>query len=119
MKSKEFGDTDYSCFKIEQDCHCEDGTKARDAAIHRGFGDADGFVCSLTGSQWIATGYALAMTIIGEKIRSELTFHSSPFNLHSFSLTARFVWPGSATGQDFPRLFITGFFGNQHGSLCY
>ena len=33
-----------------------------DAAIHRGLRDADGFVCSLTGSQWIATGYALAMT---------------------------------------------------------
>ena len=25
---------------------------------------------------------------------------------------------GSASGQDFPRLFITGFFGNQHGSRC-
>ena len=62
MKSKEFGDTDYSCFKIEQDCHCEDRTKARDAAIHRVSRNADGFVCSLTGSQWIATGYALAIT---------------------------------------------------------
>ena len=33
-----------------------------DAAIHRVSGNADGFVCSLSGSQWIATGYALAMT---------------------------------------------------------
>ena len=33
-----------------------------DAAIHRVSRNADGFVCSLTGSQWIATGYALAMT---------------------------------------------------------
>ena len=27
-----------------------------DRAIHRVSRDADGFVCSLTGSQWIATG---------------------------------------------------------------
>ena len=33
-----------------------------DAAIHRVSGDAYGFVSSFSGSQWIATGYALAMT---------------------------------------------------------
>ena len=88
-----------------------------DAAIHRVSENAGGFVCSGNEGQWIATGYALAMTRIGVKERSELSFHSSPFNLHSFSLAARFVWPGSATGQDFPRFFITGFFGNRHGSL--
>ena len=37
-------------------CHCEEETQVTDAAIHRVSGDADGFVCSLTDSQWIATG---------------------------------------------------------------
>ena len=36
--------------------------KVRDAAIHRVPGEANGFVCWRTGSQWIATGSALAMT---------------------------------------------------------
>ena len=38
------------------------GGRQDDAAIHRFLGDASGVVCSFTGSQWIATGYALAMT---------------------------------------------------------
>jgi hypothetical protein len=38
------------------------GTNGRDAAIHRVSQDAYGVGRSLTGSQWIATGYALAMT---------------------------------------------------------
>ena len=38
------------------------GSGASDAAIHRVLGDAGGVVCSLTGSQWIVTGFALAMT---------------------------------------------------------
>jgi len=42
-------------------CHCEED-RMDDAAIHRVSGDVDGFVCSFTGSQWIATGSALAMT---------------------------------------------------------
>ena len=33
-----------------------------DAAIHRVSGDAGGVVCSGSEGQWIATGYALAMT---------------------------------------------------------
>jgi len=43
-------------------CHCEEGAGADDAAIHRVSENAGGFVCSLTKGQWIATGYALAMT---------------------------------------------------------
>jgi hypothetical protein len=43
-------------------CHCEEGTHMTDAAIHRVSADAGGFVCSFIASQWIATGYALAMT---------------------------------------------------------
>jgi hypothetical protein len=35
---------------------------ARDAAIHRVLENANGFVCSGSEGQWIATGYALAMT---------------------------------------------------------
>jgi hypothetical protein len=37
-------------------------TNGRDAAIHRVSQDAYGVCGSLSGSQWIATGYALAMT---------------------------------------------------------
>ena len=37
-------------------CHCEED-RIDDAAIHRVSGDVDGFVSSLTGSQWIATGF--------------------------------------------------------------
>ena len=37
-------------------CHCEED-RMDDAAIHRVSGDVDGFVSSLTGSQWIATGF--------------------------------------------------------------
>ena len=40
-------------------CHCEE---QRDAAIHRVSKNAYGGCVSLTGSQWIATGCALAMT---------------------------------------------------------
>ena len=38
------------------------GSRARDAAIHRVSEDACGVDGSIAGSQWIATGFALAMT---------------------------------------------------------
>ena len=37
-------------------CHCEEGTKVTDAAIHRVSSERVRLVSSLTGSQWIATG---------------------------------------------------------------
>ena len=44
-----------------EDCHREKD-KIGNAAIHRVLGDADGFVCSDSEGQWIATGFALGMT---------------------------------------------------------
>ena len=43
-------------------CHCEEGASARDAAIHRVSREAYRGCGSFPGSQWIATGCALAMT---------------------------------------------------------
>ena len=57
-------------------CHCEEGALARDAAIHRVSRDTFGECGSLTSSQWIATGYALAMTRVSEKARDDNTLLS-------------------------------------------
>ena len=37
-------------------------SEVRDAAIHRVSGETIRVACTLPGAQWIATGYALAMT---------------------------------------------------------
>ena len=44
-----------------EDCHREKD-KIGNVAIHRVSEDGGGFVCSGSESQWIATGFALAMT---------------------------------------------------------
>ena len=41
---------------IRTTCHCEEEAGADDAAIHRVSGDVGGFISSLAGTQWIATG---------------------------------------------------------------
>ena len=99
-----------------------------DAAIHRVSGDADGFVCSCSEGQWIATGYALAMTRCGDgcprddnnwrkgMVRADISL----FTLHSSLLKSRRsvrLASGSASGQDFPRSPTTAV-GNLHGSPC-
>ena len=48
---------------------------AREVAIHRGSKDAGGFVCSVSGSQWIATGLRPrddnTLIVIARRERSE------------------------------------------------
>ena len=65
----------------------------RDAAIHRVLENADGQFGSVTGSQWIATDYALALTRVGgfvvrrRTVRAYIslfTLQSSHFRLLAF-----------------------------------
>jgi uncharacterized membrane protein YjjP (DUF1212 family) len=80
-----------------------------DAAIHPVSGEACGFVCSLTGSQWIATGFALAMTrvvgfamaIIGKRNGQSFLFtlHPSIFTLPLLAFLKNYTEAsGGATG---------------------
>ena len=63
------------------------GSGARDAAIHRVSGHTCGVVCSFIEGQWIATGYALAITKLelgnDQRFIPLHLFHSSTFNLLS------------------------------------
>ena len=58
---------------------------AREVAIHRGSKDAGGFVCSVSGSLWIATGFALGMTRVVRYVMRGGTVSAffSLFSLHS------------------------------------
>jgi len=66
-------------------------TNGRDAAIHRGSKDAFGGCGSAPASQWIAAGFALAMTRVVVS-PSPLTLHPSIFTLRpSLSRKVRFA----------------------------
>ena len=69
-------------------CHCEERAERDDAAIHRVSREANGFVYSLTGSQWIATG----LRPRDDKIRSYESPVEETFEvLHSTHLLHRLI----------------------------
>jgi hypothetical protein len=100
-------------------CHCEKD-RMDDAAIHR-ISKVDGRVGgSFTGSQWIATGYALAMTRWGKRYSRMRIYAGASRAWHDpFGPSPpRSIFPFRNVRHPSVHSSPTTAVGNQHGSLC-